>query len=199
MYHFYVDSKYCLIYCHCMMNEWKSLDTDLEGLEAATASVLARLAVSVGDERVRDVPNARVLRYYGTLGLLDRPLRYDGRKARYGFRHLLQVVAVKVLQSEGLPLSQIQELLAGRSTEELARSIEGAVPYQPPHPYVQVAAEPNVHVFAYQPAVGPKHWVRLLRADLAPGVQVTVDPSIVADPESLLAALAAAISPRGEP
>src|SRR5690242_15059785 len=45
--------------------------------------------------RVRDVPNERLIRWYGTVGLVDPPLSRRGRVARYGRRHLLQLIAVK--------------------------------------------------------------------------------------------------------
>jgi hypothetical protein len=51
--------------------------------------------------------------------LLDRPWM-EGRQARYGKRHLLQVVAIKALQGRGLPLSEIQSRLYGLTDDELA-------------------------------------------------------------------------------
>ena len=50
--------------------------------------------------RVRDLPNERLIRWYGTVGLVDPPLSRRGRVARYGRRHLLQLVAVKCRQAE---------------------------------------------------------------------------------------------------
>lgn len=49
--------------------------------------------------RVRDVPGERLIRWYTTIGLVDPPLTRRGRIARYGRRHLLQLVAVKRLQA----------------------------------------------------------------------------------------------------
>lgn len=70
------------------------------------------------DGRVAAAPDARTARYYGTLGLLDRP-RLINREARYENRHVLQLVAIKALQAKGLPLAQIQKALYGRSDAEL--------------------------------------------------------------------------------
>jgi DNA-binding transcriptional MerR regulator len=61
--------------------------------------------------------STRTLRYYRTVGLLDAPFSGGGRG--YGRRHFLQVVAVRVLQAQGLPLNRIQSLLFGRPDEEL--------------------------------------------------------------------------------
>jgi MerR HTH family regulatory protein len=58
--------------------------------------------------RVRDVPDRRAIRWYTTIGLVDRPLGMRGRTALYGPRHLQQLVAIKRRQAEGQSLAQIQ-------------------------------------------------------------------------------------------
>jgi DNA-binding transcriptional MerR regulator len=70
--------------------------------------------------RVRDVPNERLVRWYVTVGLVDPPLSRRGRVARYGRRHLLQLVAVKRRQAEGRSLAEIQAELAGATDDVLA-------------------------------------------------------------------------------
>lgn len=80
-------------------------------------------ALSVGyggvpSERVRDVPDRRTVRYYTTLGLVDRPA-VRGRMALYGRRHLLQLVAIKRLQSRGQSLHEIQQRVPHLSNAEL--------------------------------------------------------------------------------
>ena len=70
------------------------------------------------DNRVSAAPDRRTIRYYTSLGLLDRP-KIKGRQARYSERHVLQILAIKALQSVSLPLSEIQSLLYGSSQEEL--------------------------------------------------------------------------------
>jgi DNA-binding transcriptional MerR regulator len=71
--------------------------------------------------RVRAVPDRRAIRWYTTIGLIDRPVAHRGRTALYGPRHLLQLVAVKRLQAEGQPLVAIQQELAGATDTQLAR------------------------------------------------------------------------------
>jgi MerR HTH family regulatory protein len=76
------------------------------------------------NERIRDVPDRRTVRYYTTLGLIDRPARMRGRTALYGRRHLLQLVAIKRLQANGLSLQEVQQQLLGmldRELEEIAQ------------------------------------------------------------------------------
>src|SRR5919107_3716787 len=94
-----------------------TLDELAERVDAALAVDYAGQASG----RVRDVPDRRVIRWYTTIGLVDRPLAHRGRTALYGPRHLLQLVAVKRLQARGLPLVAIQQELAGATDAQLAR------------------------------------------------------------------------------
>jgi DNA-binding transcriptional MerR regulator len=68
--------------------------------------------------------SARTLHYYRSAGLLDAPESGAGRG--YGRRHLLQLKAIRILQTHGLPLSRIQQLLFARSDEELEQIAESA-------------------------------------------------------------------------
>lgn len=92
--------------------------TELAGL--AAEALATPEGVGQANGRVRDVPNERLIRWYGTVGLVDPPLSRRGRVARYGRRHLLQLVAVKRRQAEGKSLARIQEELAGATDEALA-------------------------------------------------------------------------------
>jgi hypothetical protein len=65
----------------------------------------------------------RSLRYYRTMGLLDGPKVAEGG---YGERHFLQLTAIRVLQSHGMPLRRIQELLYGRTDANLRELLNRA-------------------------------------------------------------------------
>lgn len=71
--------------------------------------------------RVREVPNGRTIRWYTTIGLVDRPAGMRGRTAMYTRRHLLQLVAVKRLQAAGRTLTDIQSELVGATEDTLER------------------------------------------------------------------------------
>src|SRR6516162_3550 len=92
----------------------------LAELCAEVAQALAEDASQVNG-RVREVPDIRTIRYYTTLGLIDRPAEMRGRTALYGRRHLLQLVAIKRLQARGLTLAELQEKLVGQPDAALAR------------------------------------------------------------------------------
>lgn len=106
-------------------------------------------ALSVGYDgqasgRVRDVPDQRAIRYYTTLGLVDRPVARRGSTALYGRRHLLQLVAIKKLQSRGLALARVQAELAGATQQQLERIAQLPRPEQsvasPVPPYASHSA-----------------------------------------------------------
>ncbi|PZG11318.1 helix-turn-helix domain-containing protein, partial [Nonomuraea aridisoli] len=84
--------------------------------------------------RVRDVPGERLIRWYTTIGLVDPPLARRGRVARYGRRHLLQLVAVKRLQAAGHSIAEIQTALAGATDRmlETAARLPLTEPAPPP-------------------------------------------------------------------
>jgi DNA-binding transcriptional MerR regulator len=91
----------------------------INDLARLAALALEDASFSQNSGRIREVPDVRTIRYYTTLGLLDRPLEMQGRTAFYGPRHLLQLLAVKQLQAEGRSLTQIQHTLAGADDRTL--------------------------------------------------------------------------------
>jgi DNA-binding transcriptional MerR regulator len=108
------------------MGEWT-----LEELVRRAGQVLAAADVRAPNGRVTELPDARVVRWYTTRGIVDRPSGNRGRTALYGPRHLLQLVAVKRLQARGLSLAEIQGLLAGATDTELRRRAD--LPTDVPH------------------------------------------------------------------
>ncbi|GGU27299.1 MerR family transcriptional regulator [Lentzea flava] len=90
-----------------------------ELLDRVSAALTAEYS-GAPNGRVRDVPDRRAVRWYATTGLVDRPSAMRGRTALYEKRHLLQLVAVKRLQSEGRTLAEIQAELAGATDTTLA-------------------------------------------------------------------------------
>jgi DNA-binding transcriptional MerR regulator len=69
--------------------------------------------------RVTTTPTERTIRYYTARGLVDKPAAREGQLALYGYRHLLQILAVKYLQSHYLPLRKIRSLVEGASNRDL--------------------------------------------------------------------------------
>jgi DNA-binding transcriptional MerR regulator len=160
----------------------------LEGLVSAVQGFLERTGTMPVDARVAELPDARTLRYYQTLGVLDKPLRYDGRKAVYGYRHLLQALSVKLRQGQGFSLAQIQQALSGADRAELERVVVEllgeyqSVPGVPP-------PIPGMVRFRETP-----QGKALIAVEVGQGISVILDPEQVEDPEIVLVAMRELIS-----
>ena len=66
--------------------------------------------------RVREEVAPRLIRHYTSQGMLDEPLR-EGREAKYVYRHLLQVLLVRRLLTEGYGASVINTLARSKTTQ----------------------------------------------------------------------------------
>jgi MerR-like DNA binding protein len=106
----------------------------IDELVQQVSKTLAEQGVQAPSGRVTAVPDRRLIRWYATIGLLDRPLPTRGRVARYGERHLLQLVAVKRRQAEGRSLAEIQVELAGAPDSVLRRAAGLPEVQSPPEP-----------------------------------------------------------------
>ena len=165
-----------------------NLDASLEELVDLAAPVLAGLPVE--DQRIQTTPDARTVRFYQTAGLLDRPVRYEGRVARYGRRHLLQLVAIRILQSGGLSLAQIQTRLAGATNAELealATSASGAT----------ISERSSTGVYAR--STDTPLTTSIAAVELAPGIIVTIDSRLQPQSARLIEHLRLALQQLNQP
>ena len=94
---------------------------------------LPQVAPSQTKYRVTEMPSERTIRFYTANGLVDKPLPKDGTNAHYGYRHLLQVMAIKYLQSQYLPLVKVKSLIENISTRELEHLIPEISPVTAAH------------------------------------------------------------------
>lgn len=126
----------------------------LAELTEQLAAALPRL-VSDGQPRYRvtEVPDARTVRYYTTLGLVDQPRASRGVHRLYDRGHLLQILAVKKLQAEYLPLRKIAEVLARLTPRDLEVLLGGEFavdtllqPEGAPSPWYTHALQPGVEM-----------------------------------------------------
>lgn len=157
-----------------------------------------------GDEapangQVRAVPDERSIRYYTTLGLLDRP-SLRGRTALYGRKQLAQLVTIKRWQSEGSSLAEIQRRLPTLDDAALGRA-SGIELVTPPRAAArrnfwraEVSTETAVEPETPEPSAPepePAPLTTLLELSLLPGVRLafhTTRPATDTDAAALLAA-----------
>jgi DNA-binding transcriptional MerR regulator len=94
---------------------------------------LPKVAPQQTKYKVTYIPTARTIRFYTTNSLVDKPSSREGVKALYGYRHLLQLLAVKYLQSQYLPLVKIRSLVQNMENRELELLIPSVAPAIPTH------------------------------------------------------------------
>lgn len=85
------------------------------------SSILAEIGTTQDRGTVSEMPDERTLRYYLAEGLLSPAAEKQGTASVFGYVHLLQLLVVKKLQSEHLPIRKIKELVDGRTERELER------------------------------------------------------------------------------
>ena len=81
--------------------------------------ILAELQLEQQRGTVTSVPDERTIRYYLAEGLIQTPEEKQGTASVFGYLNLLQLLTVKKLQAEHLPIRKIRELVAGKSEQEL--------------------------------------------------------------------------------
>jgi DNA-binding transcriptional MerR regulator len=95
---------------------------NLRGLTAIAGAILDAAAVTPINAAARAVPSERTIRFYVTRGIVTPP-EGRGTAAVYTYRHLLQVLAVKLRQMEGGTLTSIARELADTPGDVLERRI----------------------------------------------------------------------------
>ncbi len=103
------------------------VDIRLDELVDIANHLISLVVPEQPSDRVTEILNERTLRYYIAEGLIDRPLGKEGTAALYGYRHLLQILAVKLLQESFLPIRRIKEILADKSNEEMKMILDGGL------------------------------------------------------------------------
>lgn len=135
-------------------------------LDQLTERVWAALSVGYSGQasgRVRELPDQRAIRYYTTIGLVDRPSAMRARTALYGRRHLLQLVAIKRLQAGGRTLAEVQRELAGATDAQLELVARVPATVEPRAPAAGEAPMPTRPAPAMRPRVAaerPAFWRR---------------------------------------
>lgn len=81
--------------------------------------ILAEMGLEQARGTVTSVPDERTIRYYMAEGLIQTPGEKQGTASLFNYLNLLQLLTVKKMQAEHLPIRKIRELVAGKSEPEL--------------------------------------------------------------------------------
>jgi hypothetical protein len=178
------ESPVALLRVHASYAPWNA-----RGLAAHATALVDAAGLRPTNASARAAPSARAIRFYVANGLLDRP-EGTGTAATYVYRHLLQLLAIKIRQREGHTLDVIKKEFVGVTGDALERRVAQAL--APALGAGSVAAVTHDND-------SPMRWRRVLVTD---GIELHVrDDTPLARDDALTAmreAVRASIGRRGE-
>jgi DNA-binding transcriptional MerR regulator len=114
-------SPVTLLRAHARHAPWNA-----RGLAAHATALVDAAAMRPTNAAARAALSARAIRFYVANGLLDRP-EGTGTAATYGYRHLLQLLHIKIRQREGQTLERIKPELIELAGDALERRVATAL------------------------------------------------------------------------
>lgn len=111
------DTTVALLRAHSRHAPWNA-----RGLAAHATALVDAAGMRPTNASARATPSARAVRFYVAHGLLDHPIG-RGTAATYHYRHLLQLLAIKIRQREGQTLDTIKAELSGATGDALEKRV----------------------------------------------------------------------------
>jgi DNA-binding transcriptional MerR regulator len=152
------------------------------GLAAHATALVDAAGVRPTNASARAAPSARAVRFYVANGLLDRP-EGTGTSATYNYRHLLQLLAIKIRQREGQTLELIKREMKDTSGDALERRVATSLA-----PALLVGGQAVAN--GPRPDEPPVAWRRLAVAE---GIEIAVREDHVAARDDVMLAMREAV------
>lgn len=111
------ESPVALLRAHARHAPWNA-----RGLAAHATALVDAAGLRPTNASARAAPSARAVRFYVASGLLEHP-EGKGTAATYHYRHLLQLLAIKIRQREGQTLDVIKLEIVGVAGDALERRV----------------------------------------------------------------------------
>ena len=111
------ESPVALLRAHARHAPWNA-----RGLAAHVTALVDAAGIRPTNASARAAPSARAVRFYVASGMLDRP-DGTGTAATYNYRHLLQLLAIKIRQREGQTLETIKREMKDVTGDALERRV----------------------------------------------------------------------------
>ena len=169
------ETPVALLRAHSRHAPWNA-----RGLAAHATALVDAAGMRPTNTSARATPSARAIRFYVANGLLDHP---DGKgtAATYHYKHLLQLLAIKIRQREGQTLDVIKGEIAEMQGDQLERRVAASLA-----PALGSGADTAVARDDDAPAV----WRRLSVAD---GIELHVRSDSAAARDSTMVAIREAV------
>lgn len=169
------ESPVALLRAHARHAPWNA-----RGLAAHVTALVDAAGMRPTNASARAAPSARAVRFYVSNGLLDRP-EGTGTAAIYNYRHLLQLLAIKIRQREGQTLDVIKREMRETTGDLLERRIAQSL---------APALGARADVAVAQDDQGTIAWRRVLVAD---GIEIHVRDDSPASTETGIVAMREAV------
>lgn len=165
------DTPVNMLRAHSRHAPWNA-----RGLAAHATALVDAAGMRPTNASARAAPSARAIRFYVASGLLDHP-QGAGTAATYGYRHLLQLLAIKIRQREGVTLEMIKQEMQDVTGDALERRVAASLA-----PALAVRADSAAQTHDDAPAAS---WHRVVVGD---GIELHVrGDSPAADADALVA------------
>lgn len=115
------EAPVTLLRAHARHAPWNA-----RGLAAHVTALVDAAGIRPTNASARAIPSARAIRFYVANGLLDHP-EGRGTAATYHYRHLLQLLAVKIRQREGQTLDGIRGEFRNLTGDALERRVAASL------------------------------------------------------------------------
>ena len=173
------DPHVALLRAHARHAPWNA-----RGLAAHVTALVDAAGIRPTNASARAMPSARAVRFYVATGLIDHP-EGRGTAATYHYRHLLQLLSVKIRQREGQTLDSIRREMREQSGDSLEKRVAQSLA-----PALGNAADQRVLAGSDEPVA----WHRIVVAE---GIELSVradspaahDTALIAMREAVRAAL----------
>jgi len=170
------ESPVALLRAHARHAPWNA-----RGLASHVTALVDAAGLRPTNASARAAPSARAVRFYVSNGLLDRP-EGTGTAATYNYRHLLQLLAIKIRQREGQTLEIIKREMRETAGDQLERRIaQSLAPALGARADTAVAQTDDQRPFA---------WQRVMVAD---GIELHVRDDSPASGEDAIVAMREAV------
>jgi DNA-binding transcriptional MerR regulator len=169
------ETPVALLRAHARHAPWNA-----RGLAAHATALVDAAGMRPTNASARSAPSARAVRFYVARGLLDHP-EGKGTAATYHYRHLLQLLAVKIRQREGQTLDVIKREMHDVVGDQLERRVAQSLA-----PALGAGADSAVSHDDHAPAT----WRRLAVVD---GIELHVRHDSPAARDSALVAIREAV------
>jgi DNA-binding transcriptional MerR regulator len=164
------------------LHSWRTrADLTLDDVVDAADALLRSVAPRQTRYAVAERPDVRTVRYYTTRGLLPKPLSYDGGRARYGYAHLVRLLAIKRMQADHLTLEQIARALHDKSDDDVEALVQRGAHAADQVPTSRALDEVPRPRALDVPALAHERDERDVRFELAPGGHIVIDGSVLRD------------------